>query len=141
VAAFLLYDGRNSKDDEIFEMMHSEGTFARLVELVQMQSVQEETTLHQLLLQLLYESSRIQRLTWEDFSTLTHPCSSRPFKQQLTPDAVAVNDAFIIYLLEIIEGASDDADDPYHYPVIRVLVSLYTKAGISEANHVTVGSE
>ena len=38
---------------------------------------------------------------------------------------MAVNDAFILYLLEIIEGASDDADDPYHYPVIRVLVSLF----------------
>jgi hypothetical protein len=36
---------------------------------------------------------------------------------------VAVNDAFIIYLLDIIESASDDAEDPYHYPVIRVLVS------------------
>jgi hypothetical protein len=35
-----------------------------------------------------------------------------------------VNDAFILYLLGIIEGASDDADDPYHYPVIRVLVSF-----------------
>ena len=34
----------------------------------------------------------------------------------------AVTDAFILYLLEIIEGVSDDADDPYHYPVIRVLV-------------------
>lgn len=34
----------------------------------------------------------------------------------------AVNDNFILYLLGIIEGASDDADDPYHYPVIRVLV-------------------
>jgi hypothetical protein len=33
-----------------------------------------------------------------------------------------VKDSFIIYLLEIIEGASDDAEDPYHYPVIRVLV-------------------
>lgn len=40
-----------------------------------------------------------------------------------------MNDAFILYLLEIIEGASDDADDPYHYPVIRVLVSL--SSGIS----------
>jgi hypothetical protein len=69
VTAFLLYDGRNSRDDELFEMMHSEGTFARLVELVQTQSVQEETRLHQLLLELLYESSRIQRLSWEDFST------------------------------------------------------------------------
>lgn len=36
---------------------------------------------------------------------------------------VAVNDTFILYLLDVIEGASDDADDPYHYPVIRVLVS------------------
>jgi hypothetical protein len=35
---------------------------------------------------------------------------------------VAVNDGFILYLLSIIEGVSDDADDPYHYPVIRVLV-------------------
>lgn len=70
VAAFLLYDGRNSKDDVIFEMMHSEGTFARLVELVQMPSVQEDTNLHQMLLELLYESSRIQRLTYEDFSAL-----------------------------------------------------------------------
>jgi hypothetical protein len=40
---------------------------------------------------------------------------------------VAVNDDFIIYLLDIIEGASDDADDPYHYPVIRVLVSNFFK--------------
>jgi hypothetical protein len=68
-AAFLLFDGRKSNDDEIFEMMHSEGTFARLVELVQTPSIQEDTRLHQLLLQLLYESSRIQRLTREDFST------------------------------------------------------------------------
>jgi hypothetical protein len=67
VAAFLLYDGRNSKDDAIFEMMHSESTFPRLVELVQSNSVQEETKLHQMLLELLYESSRVQRLTWEDF--------------------------------------------------------------------------
>ena len=34
----------------------------------------------------------------------------------------AVDDAFVLYLLEIIEGVSDYADDPYHYPVIRVLV-------------------
>lgn len=69
MAAFLLYDGRNSKDDEVFEMMHSEGCFARLVELVQLDSVQEDVKLHQMLLELLYESSRIQRLTYEDFST------------------------------------------------------------------------
>ena len=69
VAAVLLYDGRNSGDDAVFGMMHSEGTFARLVELIQEESVQEDTRLHQMLLELLYESSRIQRLVWEDFGT------------------------------------------------------------------------
>ena len=48
-------------------MMHTEGSFPRLVELVQMESVQEDTRLHQMLLELLYESSRVQRLDWEDF--------------------------------------------------------------------------
>ncbi|KAF2130139.1 hypothetical protein P153DRAFT_422846 [Dothidotthia symphoricarpi CBS 119687] len=105
VTAFLLYDGRNSREDAtIFEMMHAEGTFPRLVELVQMDTVQEDLRLHQLLLELLYESSRIQRLGREDF--------------------LAVNDAFVLYLLQIIEGASDDSEDPYHYPVIRVLLVL-----------------
>jgi hypothetical protein len=67
VAAFLLYDFRNSQNDEIFEMMHAEGTFPRLVDLVQMPGIQEDTRLHQMLLELLYESSRVQRLTAEDF--------------------------------------------------------------------------
>lgn len=67
VAAFLLFDGRNNQNDATFEMMHDEGVFARLVELIQLESVQEEPRLHQMLLELLYESSRIQRLRWEDF--------------------------------------------------------------------------
>ncbi|KAJ4321545.1 pre-rRNA processing [Neodidymelliopsis sp. IMI 364377] len=115
VAALLLYDGRNSGDDVIFEMMHTEGSFPRLVELVQLDSVQEDTRLHQMLLELLYESSRVQRLTWEDFA--------------------AVNDNFILYLLGIIEGASDDADDPYHYPVIRVLLVMNEQYLVASTNH------
>lgn len=67
VAAFLLWDGRHSKQDEIFEMMHAEGTFSRLIELVQADGIQDDRPLHQMLLELLYESSRVQRLTWEDF--------------------------------------------------------------------------
>lgn len=117
VAAFLLYDGRNSNDDAIFDMMHAETTFPRLVELIQTGSVQEDTRLHRMLLELLYESSRVQRLTYEDF--------------------VSVTDAFILYLLDIIEGASDDADDPYHYPVIRVLLVLneqYLVASTTQAS-------
>lgn len=74
VAAFLLFDGRHFKDDAIFEMMQSECTFPRLVELVQSDTVQEDIKLHQMLLELLYESSRGQRLTYEDFSTSSsHP--------------------------------------------------------------------
>jgi hypothetical protein len=50
--------------------MHEEGVFARLIDLVQLSSVQEEPQLHQMLLELLYESSRIQRLKWADFGML-----------------------------------------------------------------------
>jgi len=35
---------------------------------------------------------------------------------------VLIEDEFIIYMFDIIEGLSDDVNDPYHYPVIRVLV-------------------
>lgn len=38
--------------------------------------------------------------------------------------AVTVDDAFILYLFQLIEELSDDADDPYHYPIIRVLLVL-----------------
>ncbi|KAL6709546.1 pre-rRNA processing [Coniothyrium glycines] len=119
VTALLLYDGRNSKDDELFEMMHSEGTFARLIDLIQAQTIQEETRLHQMLLELLYESSRVQRLSWDDF--------------------MAVTDAFILYLLEVIESASDDADDPYHYPVIRVLLVLNEQYLVASTTHYSGG--
>ena len=37
---------------------------------------------------------------------------------------VLIEDEFITHMFEIIEGLSDDVDDPYHYPVIRVLVCL-----------------
>jgi hypothetical protein len=67
-AAFLLFDGRNN--DETFEMMQAEGAFPRLVELIQKHEVQEETRLHQSMLELMYEMSRIQRLNWEDLSGL-----------------------------------------------------------------------
>ncbi|OCL14078.1 hypothetical protein AOQ84DRAFT_331674 [Glonium stellatum] len=112
---FLLLDGRN--DEETFEMMKTEGAFPRLVELIQKNDIQEEPRLHRLLLDLMYEMSRIQRLSWEDLSS--------------------VNDAFITYLFQLIEGVSDDVNDPYHYPVIRVLLVLneqYMVASTSPAN-------
>jgi hypothetical protein len=69
VAAFLLFDGRANENDPTFENMMEEGAFPRLVALIQAQSVREDARLHQMLMELMYESSRIQRLKWEDFST------------------------------------------------------------------------
>ena len=36
-----------------------------------------------------------------------------------------VNDDFVLHLFQLIEQLSDDADDPYHYPIIRVLVRMF----------------
>ncbi|KAF2459596.1 hypothetical protein BDY21DRAFT_317723 [Lineolata rhizophorae] len=102
ITAFLLFDGIHH--DETFEMMQTEGAFPRLIELIQSPNLNSDFRLHRLLLRLLYEMSRIQPLTWEDL--------------------VAVDDAFVLHLFQIIEQLSDDVNDPYHYPVIRVLLVL-----------------
>jgi hypothetical protein len=95
-----MFDGR--QHEATFEMMNMEGCFPRLLELIK-QGRRDESRLHRLLLELLYEMSRMQRLSSEDLSQ--------------------VDDQFITYLFDVIEELSDDVDDPYHYPVIRVLVS------------------
>ncbi len=118
-------------------MMHGEGTFPRLVELIQLESVQEDIRLHHMLLELLYESSRVTRLDWEDFGMSV--CGDTGAR--LTCILAAVNDNFILYLLGIIEGASDDAEDPYHYPVIRVLVCTSNASTQSVTNCVAAGHE
>ena len=42
----------------------------------------------------------------------------------LTGGEVLIEDDFIAYMFQIIEQLSDDVNDPYHYPVIRVVVCL-----------------
>jgi hypothetical protein len=101
IASLLLVDGR--ENEATFEGMNEKGCFPRLIDLVK-QGEMKDPQLHRLLLELLYEMSRMQRLSAED---LGH-----------------VEDDFVTYLFNIIEQLSDDVDDPYHYPVIRVLVSL-----------------
>lgn len=101
IAGFLLFDGR--QNEATFEKMNQEGCFPRLIELIK-RDRREDPRLHRLLLEVLYESSRMQRLNTED---LGH-----------------VDDEFVTCLFQIIEELSDDVDDPYHYPVIRVLVSI-----------------
>jgi hypothetical protein len=77
------------------------GSFARLLDLMK-ECRDQDGRLHRLLLELMYEMSRVEHLRIED---LMH-----------------VDDAFVFYLFQLIEAYSDDAHDPYHYPVIRVLV-------------------
>ena len=101
-------------------MMNEEGAFPRLVELIQ-QKRDGDAGLHRMLLELLYEMSRIQRLRAADLSwslTSTGRTGSKVDKEP----AVSIDDDFISYMFQIIESLSDDVADPYHYPIIRVLV-------------------
>jgi hypothetical protein len=99
IANFLLFDGKHNEGT--FETMIHEGCFPRLLELIS-KGQDEDPRLHRMLLELMYEMSRVQRLTFEDLAQ--------------------VDDAFVTSLFQLIEQLSDDVDDPYHYPVIRVLV-------------------
>jgi hypothetical protein len=101
IASFLLFDGR--QNEATFEMMNNEGCFPRLVELVK-KGMRDDPRLHRMLLEVLYEMSRVQKISSEDLGV--------------------VDDEFCQGLFQIIEELSDDVDDPYHYPVIRVLVCL-----------------
>ncbi|KAI0157064.1 hypothetical protein GGR52DRAFT_565074 [Hypoxylon sp. FL1284] len=114
IASFLLLDGR--VEEATFKRMIDEGCFHRLLELIN-EREESDPGLHRLLLDLMYEMSRIEQLRLED---LLH-----------------VDDGFVAYLFQLIEGLSDDAHDPYHYPIIRVLLVLneqYMVASTSSTN-------
>ena len=59
----MLFDGRVHESS--FEMMRAEGAFPRLVELVR-DHPSDDAMIHRLLLELLFEMSRIQRLDRSD---------------------------------------------------------------------------
>ncbi|ORY67084.1 uncharacterized protein BCR38DRAFT_455949 [Pseudomassariella vexata] len=101
IASFLLLDGRT--EDATFRHMIDEGCFHRLLELINGRK-EHDPGLHRLLLELMYEMSRVEHLRVEDL--------------------IHVDDGFVNYLFELIEGLSDDARDPYHYSIIRVLLVL-----------------
>ncbi|KAL2865579.1 uncharacterized protein BJX67DRAFT_358422 [Aspergillus lucknowensis] len=112
IASFLLLDGR--QHEVSFHTMNEEGVFPRLLELLQAQTAHRENSiagLHRLLMDLLYEMSRIQRIR--------------------IGDLVLVDDEFIGGLFDTIENLSYDVNDPYHYPVIRVLLVLNEQFMIS----------
>lgn len=117
IASFLLFDGK--ENETTFEMMNAEGCFPRLIELIKL-GKRDDARLHRLLLELLYEMSRVQRISIEDLA--------------------CVDDDFVVCLFNIIEELSDDVDDPYHYPVIRVLVSRASLNVLLLTNIFTAGS-
>ncbi|KAF4551568.1 Dip1-like protein [Elsinoe fawcettii] len=101
MTTFLIYDGKH--DEETFVMMQNEGLFPRLIELIK-SGRYEDTLVHKLLLELLCEMTRIQVLSRDDLKM--------------------VDDAFILYLFQLIEQLTDDPSDPYHNAIIRILLVL-----------------
>lgn len=101
IACLLLLDGH--REETLFPRMIDEACFPRLLELLNGRR-DDDPRLHRFLLHLMYEMSRMERLRPDDIRL--------------------VDDAFIHYLFGLIEVVSDDVDDPYHYPTIRVLVSV-----------------
>ena len=100
IACVLFLDGCH--DDSTFPRMIEDACFPRLLELIKGHQDYEDPRLHRMLLQLMYEMSRVERLKLDDL--------------------MLVDDGFIHHLFRIIECVSDDVQDPYHYPTIRVLV-------------------
>lgn len=119
-AGILLHDGR--VHEAAFELMQIEGAFRRLVELIRDRQ-DDVSGIHRLLLELLFEMSRVQKLTREDLCKCRRSCYLLRF---VLISTVTVDDTFILYLLQLVEQLSGDADDPYHYPIIRVLVWIPT---------------
>ncbi|KAG7120709.1 Protein dip1 like protein [Verticillium longisporum] len=111
ITCFLLLDGR--ADEATFTRMVEEACFPRLLELINGRK-DRDPRLHRLLLELMYEMSRVERLRTEDL--------------------LQIDDGFINYLFQIIEELSNDVHDPYHYPIIRVLLVLNEQYMLSSTN-------
>ncbi|KHO01082.1 uncharacterized protein MAM_00083 [Metarhizium album ARSEF 1941] len=102
ITSLLFLDG--CSDGSTFPRMIEESCFPRLLELINAQREHADPRLHRLLLQIMYEMSRVERLKLDDLAL--------------------VDDSFVRYLFQLIEGVSEDVQDPYHYPTIRVLLVL-----------------
>lgn len=101
--------------------MNDLGVFSRLVELIEL-GKEDESGLHKMMLELVYEMSRIQRLRVEELGKCCGQSSHD--KKNLMKSLVLVGDESIMYLFALIEELSDDVNDSYHYPLIKVLVRL-----------------
>jgi hypothetical protein len=68
VTSFLLFDVRETESTA--ELLNDEGAFVRLVDLIASPEPSEDVILHRLLMELLYEMSRIQRVKTDHLGTL-----------------------------------------------------------------------
>ncbi|KAG6006095.1 hypothetical protein E4U21_007392 [Claviceps maximensis] len=114
IASLLFLDG--CANESIFPSMVEESCFPRLLELIISHQEEADPHLQRVLLQLMYEMSRVQRLKVQDLAL--------------------VDDEFVHYLFGIIEGLSDDVQDPYHYPTIRVLLVLNEQYMLASTDNV-----
>ncbi|KAL1889926.1 pre-rRNA processing [Ceratocystis pirilliformis] len=113
VAWFMLLDGRLNPD--LFRLMIQNASFPRLTELISRHGRGHgDVRLHRLLLELMFEMSRIERLRREDL--------------------VRIDDAFVAHLLQAIDSVSDDAHDNPTIKVLLVLNEQYMLASTSVAN-------
>ena len=69
VTSFLLLDVRET--ESAAEFLNEEGVFPRLVDLIADPIQSEDAVLHRLLMELLYEMSRIQCIKRDDLCRLT----------------------------------------------------------------------
>ncbi|TWU78112.1 hypothetical protein ED733_007244 [Metarhizium rileyi] len=115
ITSLLFLDG--CSDESTFPRMIEESCFPRLLELIIAQKEDADSRLHRLLLQLMYEMSRVERLNIEDLSL--------------------VDDVFVHHLFQLIESVSEDVQDPYHYPTIRVLLVLNEQYMLASTDSVT----
>lgn len=67
-SSFLLADARSS--EQTFELLNGEGSFPRLVDLIVSPELDEAEELRRLIMQLLYEMSRIQKISVHDLGTM-----------------------------------------------------------------------
>lgn len=100
--------------------MNDIGVFPRLLELIEL-GKEDESGLHRMMLELVYEMSRIQRLRLQELGQ----CWASQLRQEdLMKTLGLVGDESIMYLFNMIEELSDDVNDSYHYPLIKVLVRV-----------------
>lgn len=101
IGAFLLIDGR--AHSSTLEMMQEESAMTCIIENLWHRK-DDSLILHRILLELLYEMCKVQKLALQDLKIL---------KQE-----------FITYLFTAIEEREDYDHDPYSYAILKVLLAL-----------------